>query len=57
MTTNRTIQSLKQLNEILDQAKRDVEGGKLPRDVSAELCKTYNLNWMFIAPMVNAFKK
>ena len=57
MTTNRTIQSLKQLNEILDQAKRNVESGKLPRDVSAELCNAYGLNWMFIAPMVNAFKK
>ncbi len=51
------IMTLNQLNTILAQAKRDVEGGKLPREVSAKLCKTYNLNWMFIAPMVNAFKK
>lgn len=46
-----------QLDNILVQAKRDVEAGKLPRDVSAELCKTYGLNWMFIATMVNRFKK
>jgi len=57
MTTQRTIQSLAQLNTLLAQAKRDVEGGKLPREVSAELCKAHGLNWMFIAPMVNTFKK
>jgi hypothetical protein len=47
-----------QLHDI-DQlyAKRDVEAGKLPREVSAELCVLHGLNWMFIAPMVNAFKK
>jgi hypothetical protein len=46
-----------QLDNILDQARRDVEAGKLPREVSAELCKAHGLNWMFIAPMVARFKK
>jgi hypothetical protein len=46
-----------QLDNILAQAKRDVEAGELPREVSAELCKAHGLNWMFIAPMVQAFKK
>ena len=46
-----------QLDNILAQAKRDVQAGKLPREVSAELCKTHGLNWMFIAPMVAAFKR
>ena len=50
MTTN-------QLNTMLAQAKRDVEAGQLPREVSAELCKAHGLNWVFIAPMVQAFKK
>jgi hypothetical protein len=46
-----------QLKTILIQAQHDVESGKQPRDVSAELCKAHGLSWMFIAPMVLAFKK
>ena len=46
-----------QLKSILAQAKQDVESGKAPRIVSAELCKLHGFNWMFIAPMVQEFKK
>jgi hypothetical protein len=46
-----------ELNTILAQAKRDVEAGKQPSEVSAELCKAHNLNWMFLAPIIKRFKK
>ena len=46
-----------QLDNILAQAKRDVESGKQPCDVSAKICTLYGLNWMFIAPIVKSFKK
>lgn len=46
-----------QLNEILENAKREVMAGAVPRKVSQAICDQYGLNWMFIAPIVNGFRK
>ena len=57
MAINVTPITMTQFKEILSWAKQQVEAGRLPREVSAEICETYGLNWMFVAPEVNAFKK
>ena len=46
-----------QLNQILENAKREVMAGAIPRNVSQAICSQYGLNWMFVAPIVNLFKK
>jgi hypothetical protein len=46
-----------QLNQILENAKRDVMAGAVPHKVSKAICDQHGLNWMFIAPIVNGFKK
>ena len=49
--------TITQLNEILAEARRDVEAGQQPCDVSTRLCKLHNLNWAYLAPIVLGFRK
>lgn len=49
--------NISELNKIMEQAKREVESGKQPANVSEGICKAHGLSWMFIAPLVLGFKK
>lgn len=38
------------VKEILIEGARRVRAGEQPADVSKEICNTYKLSWMFVAP-------
>ena len=45
-----------QLNQIFEQARSDIKSGMSAQVVSTGICEKYNLNWMFVAPIVLGFK-